>query len=87
MTIQGIKFEAAGSGNAVSFVLRHKSKEYRVVVSRELLSDELSSAASFDERRKYVEDNFEKIRNASVAKIDGGIASKTFTDGISVQPA
>jgi hypothetical protein len=87
MTIQGIKFEAAESGKAVLFMLRHNLKEYRVVVSRELLSDELGSAASFDERMKYVEANFGKIRKAGVAKIDGGIVSKPFADGISVQPA
>jgi hypothetical protein len=87
MTIKGIKFEAAESGKAVCFILQHNSKEYRVVVSRELLSDVLGSAASFDERTKYVEGNFENIRQASVAKVDGGIVSKPFADGISVQPA
>jgi len=85
--IKGIKFDAAENGNAVSFILTHNLKEYRVALSRELLSDELDSVANFVERAKYVEDNFEDIRKASVAKIDGGFVRQPFANGISIQPA
>ncbi len=86
MTIKGIKFEATENDKAVSFILNHNLKEYRVVISRELSSDELGNDASFDERTKYVEDNFEEIRKSCVVKIGGGFAREPFASGVSVRP-
>jgi hypothetical protein len=87
MTVEKYNYEASHNGKEISFFVTHNSKKYRVIVSQELLNDELGNDADFDQRKQYIENNIEKIRKAFVANIEGaGFASKPFASGVSVRP-
>ena len=64
-------FQAIENGKAIAFILNHKSHNYRVVVSREHLSDQLVSDANHDARVNYVKDNIEHIRDKNILWVMG----------------
>ena len=72
------KYHLSSSSSDLWFLVRGQGQNHRVIVPRELLDDELTNAATIQEREEWAEANIEKIMKAYTAKVSGGVVMAPF---------
>ena len=71
-------FENTENGSGLKFPVKGQGEVDWVIISSELLDDEVGDASSSEDRQAWVEKNLDMIMEAYKKKLDGGFINPPF---------
>ncbi len=84
--LEDLELTPRDNGRAFDLAFAYEGNRYVAHIPRELLDDEVGDEATEDDRRSYVNENWDILTDSCVVKIKGGVLRGPFGTRIQVRP-
>ena len=84
--LEDLELTPRDNGRAFDLAFVYEGNRYVAHIPRELLDDEVGDEANEDDRRSYLNENWDHLTDSCVVKIKGGVLRGPFGTRIQVRP-